>query len=244
MTVPQNYSQLPRLQLAQHIQFTNVAPNTARSSIIAHVETCAEYGLDAAMVSMCWVPLARDILRGTEVKVATCFSLGSGTESIQGKVELLRECLILGADEVDYEPNMGLYLSGMYAEFQQEAAELVKASMGLPFKAMLEFGYLKTDAQKRHAAGLLVEAGVPWIKNSSGWGPGSVPATVEDISLLCDVCAGSSSRVKASGKINSYEKAVALLNAGAELLGTSSAAAILGIDTALAAPQSDAAYSY
>lgn len=240
----EDYSQLPRLQLARYIQFTNVAPNTTRDSIIAHIETCAEYDLDAVMVSMCWVPLASDILRGTEVKVATCFSLGSGTESIQGKVELLRECLILGADEVDYEPNMSLYLSGLYDEFQQEATELVKASMGLPFKAMLELGYLKTEEQKRHAASLLVEAGVPWIKNSSGWGPGSVPATVEDISLLCEVCADSNSRVKASGKINSYEKAVALLNAGAELLGTSTATVILGIDATSSLPAADQLYSY
>ena len=241
MTI-QDYSQLPRRELARYIQFTNVAPNTTRDAIIAHVETCARYSLDAAMVSMYWVPLARDILRGTQVKVATCFSLGSGTESIQGKVELLRECIVLGADEADYEPNMGLYLSGMYDEFQQEAAELVKASMGLPFKAMLEFGYLKTDEQKRHAAGLLVEAGVPWIKNSSGWGPGSVPATVEDIHLISEVCADTNSRVKASGKINSYEKAVDLLNAGAELLGTSSALAILGVEPVAA--KTDQLYSY
>lgn len=239
----QDFSQLPRAELARFIQFTNVAPDATRDDIIAHVESCARYGLDAAMVSMCWVPLARDILRGSEVKVATCFSLGSGTESIQGKVELLRECIVLGADEVDYEPNMSLFLSGMYAEFQQEAVEFVKASLGLPFKAMLEFGYLKTETQKRHAVSLLVEAGVPWIKNSSGWGPGSVPATVEDISLLAELCAGSRSRVKASGKINSYEKAVALLNAGAELLGTSSATAILGLTPAPVAAETDV-YSY
>lgn len=225
-----NFRQMSRTELARYIQYTNVAPNATRESIVEHVETCAQYSLDAAMVPMYWVPLAREILQGTGVKVATCFSLGSGTESIPGKVELLRECIILGADEVDYEPNMSLYLSGMYDEFQSEAEELVKASRGLPIKVMLEFGYLKTDAQKRHAAQLLVETGVPWIKNSSGWGPGGIPATEEDIRLLSEVCAGSASRVKASGKVNSYEKAITLLNAGAELLGTSSAMAILGVD--------------
>ena len=229
MTI-KDYGQLSKSQLAKHIQYTNVAPDATKESIIEHVKTCREYKLDAAMVPMYWVPMAKEILQGTGVKVATCFSLGSGTESISGKADLMRECLILGAEEVDYEPNMSLFLSGMYDEFRQEAAELVKASNGMPIKAMLEFGYLKTEEEKRHAASLLVEAGVPWIKNSSGWGPGGIPATNEDIRLLKDVCKRTSSRVKASGKINSYEKAIDLLNAGAELLGTSSAMAILGQD--------------
>jgi deoxyribose-phosphate aldolase len=243
MTI-RDYGQLPRRQLAQHIQFTNVSPSATREEVVAHVERCAEYKLDAAMVSMYWAPLARDILRGSGVKTATCFSLGYGGESIQGKVALLQECFRLGADEVDYEPHMGLYLSGMYAEFQEEAAALARVAEQRPFKVMLELGYLKTEEQKRHAASLLVEAGVPWIKNSSGWGPGSVPATPEDIRLLCEVCAGSSSQVKASGKINSYDKAVALLNAGAKLLGTSHAAAILGLAETAVQPTADPTYQY
>lgn len=242
MTI-KDYGQLSKQQLAKYIQYTNVAPNATKESIIEHVKTCGELNLDAAMVSMYWVPLAREILLGSDVKVATCFSLGSGTESISGKVELMRECLILGADEVDYEPNMSLFLSGMYDEFRGEAAELVKASNGMPIKAMLEFGYLETEEEKRRAAALLVEAGVPWIKNSSGWGPGGIPATVEDIRLLKEICAGTTSRVKASGKINSYQKAIDLLNAGAELLGTSSAMAILGEDEIVSSNETGL-YSY
>lgn len=242
----QGFGTIPRAQLASYIQYTNVSPNATRAEIIAHVEQCATYGLNAAMISMYWVPLARDILQGTGIRTATCFSLGYGAESIRAKVGLLEECFRLGADEVDYEPHMGLYLSGLFDEFQHEAAELVRVAEGRPFKVMLELGYLSTGEQKRHAAALMVDAGVPWIKNSSGWGPGSVPATVEDISLLRDVCVGTASRVKASSKINSYEKAVSLLNAGAELLGTSHAATILGIEQQQqpGRTQTDDTYSY
>ncbi|MBI1877697.1 MAG: deoxyribose-phosphate aldolase, partial [Chloroflexi bacterium] len=52
-------------------------------------------------------------------------------------------------------------------------------------------------------------------------GEGGIPATVEDIQLLRSMTEGTKSRAKASGKINSYEKAVAILNAGAQMLGTS-----------------------
>lgn len=218
---------LSRSELAKMIQFTNVRPNAAKEMIIKHLETCAHYQFDGAMVAMCWVPLAKDVLAGSGVKVATCIGLGFGQESLHGKIGLIRECVALGADEVDYEPNMGLYLSGMYDQFREEGAALVRAAAGHPIKAMLEFGYLDSERAKRHAVQLLTEAQVPWIKNSSGWGEGGIAANVEDMRLLREVCDGTNSRVKASGQVNSYEKAVAFINAGAQMIGTSTGKAVM-----------------
>ncbi len=218
---------LSRAELAKMIQFTNVRPNASKEMIIKHLETCAEYKFDGAMVAMCWVPLAKEVLKGSGVKVASCIGLGFGNESLHGKIALIRECVALGADEIDYEPNMSLYLSGMYEAFRDEGARLVEAAAGYPIKAMLEFGYLNSEQEKRHAVQLLTEAQVPWIKNSSGWGAGGIAATVEDMRLLREVCEGTHSRVKASGQVNSYEKAVALINAGAQMIGTSTGKAVM-----------------
>jgi deoxyribose-phosphate aldolase len=91
--------------------------------------------------------------------------------------------------------------------------------------AMLELGYIKDKSERRRAVRLLDEAGVPWVKNSSGWGAGSEAASPENIRLIRETV--RQARVKASGKINTYEKAIALLQAGAELLGTSSGPAIM-----------------
>lgn len=218
---------LTRAEFAKRIQFTNVRPWAARDEIIRHLEVCAGYGFDGAMIANCWVPLAKDVLQGSGVKVATCIGLGFGQESLHGKIALVRECVALGADEIDYEPNMALFLSGIVDEFREEGRQLVLASDGHAMKAMLEFGYLKTDAEKRHAVALLVEGGVPWIKNSSGWGEGGIAANEHDMALLADVCRGTNSRVKASGKVNTYERAVAMLNAGAELIGTSTGKTVM-----------------
>jgi deoxyribose-phosphate aldolase len=212
---------LSKAELAKLVQFTNVRPNATKEMIVAHLETCARYQFDAAMIAMCWVPLGKEVLRGSGVKVATCFGLGFGNESLHAKIALVRECVALGADEIDYEPNMSLFLSGQYDQFREEGTALVRAAEGHPIKAMLEFGYLKSDEAKRLGVQLLAEAEVPWIKNSSGWGEGGIPATVEDIRLLRSVTEGTKSQAKASGKINDYEKAVAILKAGAQMLGTS-----------------------
>lgn len=219
--------QLSKADLAKLIQFTNVRPQSSRDDIAAHVERCGEYDVDATMVQMCWVPMAKEILRGTTVQVATCIGLPMGGESLSAKIALIRECLALGADTVDYEPNMGFYRSGMFDEFREEGAALVRAAEGREVKAMLEFGFLHNEAEKRHAVQLLTEADVHWIKNSSGWGEGGIAATAEDMALIRSVTEGTNSRVKASGQVNSYERAIEMLNAGAELIGSSTGDKIL-----------------
>lgn len=214
--------------IEKYLQYTNVKPDATRDDLIRHLETTIEYGFQAAMISMCWVPLGKSMLKGTGVRLATCIGLGLGHESIFAKAAMIRECLALGADEVDYEPNMGFFLSGMYDEFQEEAKLIVQAADGMTIKAMLELGYIHEKDKRALAAKLLDEAGVPWVKNSSGWGPGSEPASPENIALLRQsvrpVC-----KVKASGKIKAYDQALALIAAGAELLGTSAAPEIVNM---------------
>jgi deoxyribose-phosphate aldolase len=221
-----------QINLAAHIQSTAINPDLTRDELVHHVEICAQRQFNAAMIAMCWVPLTRDILKGTGVKTATFIDFAMGNTSVKGKQALIRECRHLGADEVDYAPNMGYLLSGMVQEFQREAELLVETAEGMPLKAMLQLGMLDTLEKKRQAIRLLEEARVDWIKNSSGgWAPGATPASVSDIRLIKDTIQGYS-HIKASGGINSREFAQQLLATGAELLGTSHGVEILDDTTA------------
>jgi deoxyribose-phosphate aldolase len=226
MSVPTRINHPEPAELARYVQFTLVDPGATKDQVIQHLEACGNYGFDAAMLPMCWVPLAKTMLMGTGIKIATFFGLGMGHESLHAKLALLRECWALGADEVDYEPNMSFFLSGMYREFKREAELLVEAAEGRAIKVMLELGYIHDTEQRRLAARLLAEAGVPWIKNASGVGPGSEPATPENIRFLRHTV-GTSCKVKASGKIKTYEQVLALLDAGAELVGSSAGVEIV-----------------
>ncbi len=97
---------------------------------------------------------------------------------------------------------------------------------GMVLKAMLEFGYLTTPELKAKAARLACEAGIDWVKQSSGWGKGGCVATVEDVRILAKNIEPPC-HVKVSGKVNTREKMLELFEAGAELVGTSSGPAIL-----------------
>lgn len=216
-------------KLTSYIQFTEINPDVTEKQIIRHIQLCKKYQFDAAMIAPCWITLAMDILKDSSVKVATFIDFGMGNLDIAGKVALIGHLKKEGVAEVDYAPNMGYFLSGMYDLFFKESREIVAAADGMPVKAMLQLGMIKNLEEKKHAINLLENAGVDWIKNSSGgWPPGATNATADEIRFIKNTLS-SRSRVKASGGIKSYETALSLIEAGAELLGTSNALEIIGV---------------
>jgi len=212
-----------RRQIAKAIQYTNVNPDLTREGLIAHARRCAEFGFHAAMIGPCWVALAKEILHGTGVRVATTLNFPIANDTLPMKIAALRELAKTGADEFDFPPNPGLLLGGEDGAYHQELSEIVRVAHGegLMVKAMLEFGYITTPELKAKAVRYACEAGIDWVKQSSGWGKGGCVATVEDVQILkaniVPPC-----RVKVSGKVNTLEKMKVLFEAGAELVGTSS----------------------
>lgn len=215
-------------ELAGKIQFTDVNPDLTREGIIRHLESCMELEVQAAMISPCWIPLAAEMLKGTGIRIATTVNFPQATDTAHMKAAVIPLLAEMGAHEFDFPPNPAFLLSGMKDEYAEEVRMVAETAHrhGLVVKAMLEFGYLKDLEMKIDAVRLASAAGVDWAKNSSGWGKGGSAATVEDISLIKQYVVPPC-RVKASGKVNTREKALALFEAGAQLIGTSSAREIL-----------------
>lgn len=213
-------------ELAKCIQYTKTAPSVTRAEMVKHFEQCAEYGFHAAMVPMYYVEMGKEILRGTQVKVATFFGFGMGHETINAKVELMKECARIGADEVDYQPNMSAFLSGEYDVFEKEAKLMLDVSEGMVIKPMLEVAMIPEESNRIRAIKIFDSLGYLWVKNSSGAPGGGGPATPEIIKLIRDNVRPACG-VKASGKVNSYEKMLELFDAGASLAGTSSGLEII-----------------
>lgn len=211
-------------ELAKRIQHTNVNPELTRSDILSLCGDCVEYGFDGVMLQPAWVPTAVDALKGTGVKVCTALGYPMGADLAEAKVFEARRVFALGADQLDFMANVGYLKGGEFQKYRDEIAAVVDAAEGKVTKIMLEFGML-TQEEKRRAAELAIEAGITYVKNSSGWGKGG-HATIEDIKLLKEI-AGDRALVKASGGIRSREQAIEFIEAGASLLGTSAGVAIL-----------------
>lgn len=209
--------------LAGFLQHTIVRPEATRDDIQRLAEECAEYGFHGAMVNPIWVPLVRDVLAGTEVKVCTALDFPMGGATVSSLAVATADAVQMGADEIDVMTKPGWIRSGMRDEYRLAIAAVVGVADGRPVKAMLEAGLL-TDEELPVAVDLAAEAGAAYVKNSSGYGGGD--ATPGVIATLVRLAAGRIG-VKASGGIRTAEAARALLDAGASLLGSSASVAIV-----------------
>ena len=214
-------------QVAKAIQYTNVNPNLTREGVLKHLEVCQKYGFQAAMIAPCYIRLAKDVLKGTGIEVASTLNFPQANDTLDMKLAALKEMIKEGVDQFDFPPNPGLLIGGEEKSYFNEMKAIVDLAHAnnVIVKSMLEFGFLNHE-QKVRAAQLACEAGIDWVKQSSGWGVGGCAATVEDVKILKDNIS-LPCRVKVSGKVNSLEKMKAMFEAGAELVGTSSGPQII-----------------
>jgi len=211
------------LSLAGRIQSTIISNTLTRARWEEHIAECLKYHFQAAMIPPSWVGKTAEALRGTGIKTASFVDFPYGTMTSAGKAYETGQLVDHGAEEVDLMPNVGFLLSGMEREYADDISGVVKAAGKVPVKIMLELPLLNAQ-QKERAVFLSVDAGVSYLKNASGGAVGV--ATPEQIAFLRHL-APPHVRVKASGGIKTAQQVRDLVQAGADVVGTSSGAQIM-----------------
>ncbi|MGC1305621.1 MAG: deoxyribose-phosphate aldolase [Phormidesmis sp.] len=214
-------SRAQEIDLAPLIDHTLLAPAATAEHITRLCDQADRYGFAAVCVYPVYVPLAVERLHGKRVEVCTVIGFPSGATTPQVKLYEAQEAVEQGASELDVVINLGWLKMGETRRLHAEIAAIVELS-GQPVKAILETALL-TTAEKRLAAEVCLDAGVRYLKTSTGWQGG---ATVEDVALLRKI-GGDRIGIKASGGIRTPQQAIALVEAGANRLGTSRGPEIL-----------------
>ncbi|MCA0215776.1 MAG: deoxyribose-phosphate aldolase [Actinobacteria bacterium] len=219
--------------VARHIQHTLIEADSTRDRMVDHARECIEWGFNAAMVPGSWVPVVSAELEGTGVLTASALDFPIvGTMTSAGKAAEAAELVRLGANQIDIGVQIGWLKSGLWDAFRDDIAGVVDAA-GVPIKVMLELPLL-TPEERRVAVELSIEAGAAYLKNASS---GAVEtANPASIAWLVNAAAGRA-QVKASGSIKSLDQVRSLLEAGADLVGTSAGIQIVS-DSATAATSS------
>ena len=210
-------------RLASRIQHTLISNVLTDTLWEAHVAECLKYKFNAAMIAPAWVRKTAQALRNTGIRVASFVDFPYGTMTSAGKAYEAAQLVGEGAEEIDLMPNVGFLLSGMEREYFEDIRGVVAAAEKVPVKIMLELPLLNAP-QRERAVALSIEAGASYLKNASGGAVGV--ATPEDIRFLRRV-APANIRVKASGGIKTAQQVRELLDAGADLVGTSSGVHIM-----------------
>lgn len=207
---------MDREALAPRIDHTVLGPTTTPEDVQRVIEAAEQWGMNVC-VPPCYVSEARDWTTA-ETTIATVIGFPHGQNAPAAKRAEAARAVEDGADELDVVLNVGRLVADQPEAVTAELVEIVEA-VSVPVKVIVE-ATLLTDAQKHVAAEAAEAAGADFLKTSTGFADGG--ATLEDVSLLAEYLP-----VKASGGIGSYDKAMAMIEAGAERIGASSGVAIL-----------------
>ncbi|MCH9056643.1 deoxyribose-phosphate aldolase [Parathermosynechococcus lividus] len=201
--------------LAPYIDHTQLDPLATTAAIDQCCAEAEQFKFATVCVMPVWVKRAVDYLHRTSVKVCTVVGFPSGAHTSETKLYEAQQAVEAGATELDVVLNLGWLKDGHTEAVYRDIAQICSET-GVTVKAILETAVL-TEDEIAVAVEICLDAGVAFLKTSTGWRGG---ATVADVKLLKRL---SRDRVgiKASGGIRSREQALDLLAAGATRLGTS-----------------------
>ncbi len=214
-------------EMARRIDHTLLKAEATRDQILRLCDEAVTYGFRAVCVNGRWVSTAAEKLHGTGVQIATVVGFPLGADTTKAKVAQAKEAIHDGADEIDMVADLASIIEGdtRYLLRQLLAVWNVCRSMRPPvlLKVIIESAALTTE-QKVLACRAAEQVGVDFVKTSTGLHP-SGGATVEDIRLIRET--SQRYKIKASGGIRTADQALAMIEAGADRIGTSAGVAIV-----------------
>lgn len=213
-------------EFAKYIDHTLLNPAATESEIIKLCQEAKENKFFAVCVNPYFVKQAVKELSSSDVAVATVIGFPLGANLTDVKIAETQRAIAEGAEEIDMVINISALKDGHIDYITSEIASIVKVSKGHMVKVIIECDLL-TDEEKVAASKACVRAGASMVKTSTGFVKDGKGATVEDITLIKDAIQGSTLGIKASAGIRDFEKAKALIDAGATRLGTSAGVAIV-----------------
>jgi deoxyribose-phosphate aldolase len=211
------------LNIAHTIDHTLLAPEATTEQIDNLCDEARQYEFYSVCILPRWIEHAKKRLGGSKVKVVTVISFPHGNDLSTSKALAAQQAKNAGADEIDMVMNLDWAKSGNWPAVESDIAQVVKAVKPTPVKVILETCLLSQD-QIQEACQAAARAGAKFVKTSTGFSKSG--ATIEAVKLM-KASVPPTMEVKASGGIRDLPTALAMIQAGATRLGTSSGAAII-----------------
>ena len=211
-----------RHQLAQYIDHTALSADKTPADIIQLCNEAKQYGFYSVCLNSAYIPLAKQQLAGSDVKICTVvgFPLGANLSSV--KVFETRASIEAGAREIDMVINVGLAKAGDWDAVKADIQAVLVACQGVLLKVILETCLL-SDEEIVKVCEICKALGVDFVKTSTGFNRAG--ATVEHIRLMRATVGDLG--VKASGGVRDTATALAMIEAGATRIGASAGIAIV-----------------
>lgn len=212
--------------LNQHIEHTLLKQDAKLEDFIKLFQEAKEHKFLGVCINPEYVKLAKENLSGTNIKIVTVIGFPLGANRSDVKAFEASKAIEDGADEIDMVINVTAIKNKDYKYVVNDIKTVKLACKDKPLKVILETDLLEKDEIKK-ACELCIEGGADFVKTSTGFVKNGVGAKVEDVEQMYKIVSPHGLKVKASGGIRDKEAAIAMINAGAERLGTSSGVKIV-----------------
>jgi len=213
------------VNIASYIEHTNLSPTLTISDIDKIVEEANEFGFLGVCVPPFWVKRAQREIGNRKIILVTVAGFPLGYNMTETKLDEIKRAIDNGANEIDVVWNVTSFKTGLpWTKIELAKCSNLAHNNGALLKVIIETAYL-SDPEIEKACKLCADAGADFVKTSSGFAPSG--ARVEDIVLMKKNLPDHVG-IKASGGVKSLEQALALIEAGATRIGTSSGLAIIG----------------
>ena len=212
--------------LSKYIEHTLLKQDAKKEELKKLYDEAKEHNFLGICVNPVNVADAKQYLKDTNVKIVTVVGFPLGANRSDVKAFETQKAVEDGADEIDMVINVSKLKDKDYDFVKKDIETVKKACADKPLKVILETDLLeKEEIQK--ACELCVEAKADFVKTSTGFVKNGTGAKTEDVKLMAQIVKPHGLRVKASAGIRDKEKALAMVEAGADRLGTSSGVAIV-----------------
>lgn len=210
--------------IASLIDHTILKPDATKDDIKKICTEAKKYQFASVCVNPFYVKYAKSLLKDTNVKIASVIGFPLGSTPREVKAFEARHAINDGAEELDMVINIGALRDKDYDIVLDDIKAVVNESRDKALVKIIIETCLLTNEEKVKACEIAKEAGADYVKTSTGFSTGG--ATVDDVKLMRGVV-GKDMGVKASGGIRDYEKAKAMIDAGASRIGASSSVKIV-----------------
>ncbi len=212
------------MSISKTIDHTNIDIDATEEDIIKTCEEAKTYEFRGVDVNPKWVPLVKEQLEGTDLKVIVLIDPPMGLSTTQERVEMCKKAREEGADEIDIVMN----IVDMKHDRHDKILEDLKVVCEIaPTKVIIGSGFL-TDKEVKDASRIVKEAGAICVKTATFKDPldeKELSEKAKHVRIMKESAPGL--LIKASGKISNLEDAKMMIEAGADIIGTSSGVEIV-----------------
>lgn len=223
-------------QLAKMIDHSILHPTMTDDDLRKECEVARKYDVASVCVKPYAVPMAIELLKGSDVLVGCVIGFPAGNSAIRVKVFEAETACKDGAVEIDMVINIGKALQGDWDYIEKEIDAVTKAchKHGAIVKVIFETDYVTRKEDIVKLCQICTKVGADYVKTSSGFGFVKKPngdfnyvgATIENLKLM-KASVGPKVKVKAAGGVRTLGQLIAVQEAGCTRSGATATAVML-----------------